>query len=182
MRGRENKMRRKISSQNSFISASHKVSSVFVLIKPDGVERDLNEAILNRLTNTGLNLVAKKWMKVTPDLAELHYRQKDGNVRRSYAPLKYIKRYLTSGKVFAMVWSGENAIQQIRSVVGDYTDPIKCRIGTIRRDFGIDSVRKAEAEERAVNNLIHASRSDYSAKRELGLWFPELNERKRIEA
>jgi len=157
-------------------------SSVFVLIKPDAVQRGFTEAILNRLKNTGLNLVAKKWMYVTPKLAELHYKQKDGSIKYGYAPLKDIQQYLTSGKVLAMIWSGYNAIQTIRRIVGDNTDPIKCQIGTIRRDFGVDTVLRAKMEARAVHNLIHASRSDHSASHEIKLWFPEIIEEKTITA
>ena len=162
-------------ARDNTVTRPSQVSAAFVLIKPDAVERGLTGAVLDRLARARLHLVARKWVIVTPELAERHYEMKDRSHKRRYAPLAYAKQYLVYRRVLAMVWSGPQALSRIRQVVGDGSDPASCKAGTVRRDFGVDTLEKAESERRAVRNLIHASRSISSATREIELWFPELN-------
>jgi len=79
---------------------------------------------------------------------------------------------VTRGPVIAIRIGGEDAIQAVRDVTG-YTDPVKAEKGTIRGDYGTDSLANSNEEERACENLVHASGNSEEAKIELELWFPE---------
>ncbi len=70
----------------------------------------------------------------------------------------------------ALVLEGENAIQRARDITG-YTDPAEAAKGTIRGNWGQDSIKKANAEHGPVHNLIHASGNPEEAKKEIGIWF-----------
>jgi len=86
--------------------------------------------------------------------------------------LERLRRYVTRGPVIAIRLGGEEAIQTVRRVTG-YTDPSTAEKGTIRGDYGADSIAKSTEEERACENLVHASGDRKEAERELELWFPE---------
>ena len=79
-------------------------------------------------------------------------------------------QFIVSTPVVAMVLQGEDAVQKVRKIAG-YTDPSKADKGTIRGDFGADSIAKANSERRATENLIHASGSVEEAQQEIALWF-----------
>ena len=137
------------------------------MIKPDGVQRALIGTIISRLESKGLKVVAAKMLHIGGDLASRHYGEHKG--KPFYEPLI---EYITTGPVLAMVLEGEGAISCVRTVVGA-TDPRKADPGTIRGDYGIETGR----------NLIHASDSPESAKREAALFFTdeELIDYKRID-
>jgi nucleoside-diphosphate kinase len=86
--------------------------------------------------------------------------------------LERLRMYFTRDPIIAIRFGGEDAIQAVRKVTG-YTDPATAEKGTIRGDFGTDSIAKSTAEGRACENLIHASGNSEEAKCELALWFPE---------
>ena len=75
------------------------------------------------------------------------------------------------GPVIAIKIGGEDAIQAVRRITG-YTEPSTAEKGTIRGDYGADSLMKSTNEGRACENLIHASGNQEEAKLELDLWFP----------
>jgi nucleoside-diphosphate kinase len=77
------------------------------------------------------------------------------------------------GNVFAFIIQGNNAITRIRSIVGA-TNPPLAQPGTIRFDFGVDSIDYANSENRGTENLVHASGSEEEALFEINLWFPEF--------
>ncbi|NIN52587.1 MAG: hypothetical protein GTO23_05435 [Nitrososphaeria archaeon] len=79
---------------------------------------------------------------------------------------------MTRGPVIAIRIGGVDAIQAVRDVTG-YTDPEKAEKGTIRGDYGTDSLANSNEEERACENLVHASGNQQEARVELELWFPE---------
>lgn len=127
----------------------------FVMVKPDGVERKLVGEIISRLENRNLNLEACKVMKIDRGLAEKHYEM------HSDKPFfSSLIKYITSGPVVAMVWSGEGAIAASRSTMGA-TDPAEATPGSIRGDFGLNIEK----------NLVHGSDSPESAQREVRLFF-----------
>ena len=68
--------------------------------------------------------------------------------------------FITSGKVVVMIIEGERAISVVRKMIGK-TDPLEAEVGTIRGDFGYST----------PDNLVHASDSEDSAKREINLFF-----------
>ena len=84
-----------------------------------------------------------------------------------------VRRYITRGPVIAIILEGENAIKRVREITG-YTDPKSADKGTIRGDFGKDSILEANSQKRSVQNLIHASGTPDEAKKEIKLWFPEM--------
>ena len=127
----------------------------FVMVKPDGVQRGIIGEVLQRFESKGLKLVAAKFMKIDEELASKHYGEHIG--KPFYEPLV---KFITSGPVLAMVWEGNNSISTVRTVVGK-TNPADAGPGTIRGDYGMTTGR----------NIIHASDSPTSAKREINLFF-----------
>jgi nucleoside-diphosphate kinase len=127
------------------------------MVKPDGVQRGLMGAIIQRLENRGLRLVAAKFMVVDKPLAEQHYA-----VHKGKPFYEGLIEYITSGPVLAMVWEGPSAISAIRQTMGA-TNPIEASPGSVRHDFGLEIGR----------NLTHASDSEETAVAEINLWFTE---------
>jgi nucleoside-diphosphate kinase len=79
---------------------------------------------------------------------------------------------MTSGPVVAMVWQGAHAVDVIRKITGG-TEPRTSDVGTVRGDFMLDSYTMANADERSVRNIVHASGTVEEANAEIGLWFTE---------
>lgn len=126
-----------------------------VLIKPDGVQRNLIGNIITRLEQRGLILVAAKLVQVSNELASEHYKVHLG--KPFYAGLI---QYITKSPVMAMVWEGPEAIKAVRQTMGA-TNPLQAAPGTVRHDFGLMTGR----------NLTHASDSPDTAQAEIALWF-----------
>ncbi|HHY59526.1 MAG TPA: nucleoside-diphosphate kinase [Clostridia bacterium] len=127
----------------------------FVMIKPDGVQRNLVGEIISRLEKKGYKLVAMKLMQLTEDHARIHYQE---HVGKPFFP--GLVEYITSGPVVAMVWEGKNAVKGIRQLMGA-TNPQEALPGTIRGDYGLDIGR----------NVIHGADSVESAQREMQIYF-----------
>ncbi|GAB6933062.1 nucleoside-diphosphate kinase [Calditerricola satsumensis] len=129
----------------------------FLMVKPDGVQRNLIGEIVSRFERKGFQLVAAKLMMVSRELAEKHYAE-----HKDKPFFEELVNFLTSGPVFAMVWQGENIIEVARAMMGK-TNPAEAAPGTIRGDFGVS----------IGMNVIHGSDSPESAEREIALWFDE---------
>lgn len=130
-----------------------------VLIKPDGVQRNLIGEVLGRIERKGLTFAALELKTVSEDLARQHYAEHDG--KPFFGSLL---EFITSGPVVAAVVEGERAIAAFRQIAGG-TDPVeKATPGTIRGDFAVVT----------QENLVHGSDSPESAAREIALWFPAL--------
>jgi len=156
------------------------------MIKPDGIKRNLIGKIISYLENDNLKIVGLKIIKPTREIIEKHYSDsleesitekalragvKVKNVNEyGKGILKWLRDFMMSSPVIVMVIKGENAIERARKIVG-YTDPAKAEKGTIRGDFGEDSVFVANSEGRPVKNLIHASGNKEEAEKEINLWF-----------
>jgi nucleoside-diphosphate kinase len=108
-----------------------------------------------------------KLLHVSNDLAKKHYEE---HAAKPFYP--GLVGFITSGPVVAMVIEGKDAVPVVRSMVGA-TNPAKSDPGTIRGDFALDTGR----------NIIHASDSPESAKREISLYFDksEIVDYKRID-
>ncbi|HID44076.1 MAG TPA: nucleoside-diphosphate kinase [Archaeoglobaceae archaeon] len=129
----------------------------FVMIKPDAVQRGIAGEIIARLERKGLKIVGMKMLHVDRELAEKHYAE------HSEKPFfRHLVNYITSSPAIAMVLEGKNAVSTVRTLVGA-TNPAEASPGTIRGDFGLETGR----------NVIHASDSNQSADREIGLFFNE---------
>ncbi|AEH47444.1 MULTISPECIES: nucleoside-diphosphate kinase [Parageobacillus] len=129
----------------------------FIMVKPDGVQRNLIGEIVARFEKKGFQLVGAKLMQVSRELAEQHYAE---HKERPF--FGELVDFITSGPVFAMVWEGENVIATARQMMGK-TNPQEAAPGTIRGDYGL-TVGK---------NVIHGSDSPESAEREIRLFFKE---------
>lgn len=133
------------------------MEKTFLMVKPDGVQRELIGDITSRFEKKGFQLVGAKLMTISKELAEEHYGE---HKERPF--FGELVDFITSGPVFAMVWQGENVIATARHMMGA-TNPSEATPGTVRGDFGV-TVGK---------NIIHGSDSPESAKREIGLFFNE---------
>ncbi|WP_209122592.1 nucleoside-diphosphate kinase [Alkalihalobacillus sp. BA299] len=129
----------------------------FLMVKPDGVQRNLVGEIVYRFEKKGFNLVGAKLMTVTKELAETHYAE---HKERPF--FGELVDFITSGPVFAMVWEGEKVISTARTMMGA-TNPADAAPGTIRGDFAAQ----------VAMNVIHGSDSPESAVREIGIFFKE---------
>ncbi|TRY72116.1 hypothetical protein TCAL_10595 [Tigriopus californicus] len=127
----------------------------FVMLKPDAVHRKMIGEIMNKLERRGFKLVATKYMKASRDLLQKHYADLS---RKAF--FKDLIDYMASGPVVPMVWEGLNVVQIVRTMLGE-TVPHKSAPGSLRGDLCVDVGR----------NIIHASDSVTSARKEIELWF-----------
>jgi nucleoside-diphosphate kinase len=129
-----------------------------VLVKPDAIRRGLLGEIISRFERKGLAIDALVLRTMDAGLADQHYAE---HVEKAFYPP--LKDFMTDGPLVAMVLSGDQVIDVVRALVGA-TDGRKAAPGTIRGDLSLSN----------RENLVHASDSAESAKRELALWFPDL--------
>jgi nucleoside-diphosphate kinase len=135
------------------------VEETLVLVKPDGVSRNLTGEILRRIEAKGYQLVDVKLVEASRELLAKHYEEHVG--KPFYEPLV---EFMESGPVVALRIAGDRVIEGFRSLAGT-TDPTTAAPGTIRGDLGRDWGLKVQ------QNLVHGSDSPESAARELELWF-----------
>lgn len=129
-----------------------------VLIKPDGVERNIIGNILSCYEDNGLKIIELKLMKATREIAEKHYSQHKG--KDFYEELI---TFITRGPLVAVILKGEDAIARIRKINGA-TSPTDAEEGSIRHRYA-----RSKTE-----NCVHASDNIESANQEIQLWFSEL--------
>jgi nucleoside-diphosphate kinase len=129
-----------------------------ILVKPDGVERKLLGEIISHYERKGLNIIALELIVADSETAKRHYEE---HAEKPY--FDELIKYITENKLCALVVEGENAVEIVRKINGD-KDPLKSDLGSIRGKFSIEKTR----------NLVHASDSAQSAKREISIWFPKL--------
>ncbi|HEY9313997.1 nucleoside-diphosphate kinase [Williamsia sp.] len=130
-----------------------------VLIKPDGVSRQLVGDIIGRIERKGLSLVAMELKTASDEIAAGHYAEHEG---KPFYPS--LLEFITSGPLVAAVLEGPRAIAAFRQIAGG-TDPVEKAVpGTIRGDYALST----------QFNLVHGSDSPDSAEREIALWFPDL--------
>ena len=129
----------------------------FIMIKPDGVQRNLVGEIVGRFETKGFTLVGMKLMQVSRELAEQHY-----GVHKERPFFGSLVDFIVSAPVVAMVWEGEGVVASARKLIGA-TNPLTAEPGTIRGDFGVSIGR----------NIIHGSDAIETAQSEIALWFKE---------
>ena len=130
-----------------------------VLLKPDTVERKLVGAVISRFEAKNLDVVAMDLRRLDEDTLSRHYEEHVG--KPFYADLV---SFMSRGPVVAMVVEGpEDTWEVVRAMMGA-TNPRSAASGTIRGDLGI----------LFTENLVHGSDSLASAKREIGIFFPNL--------
>ncbi len=135
------------------------VERTLSIIKPDATQRNLTGAIVARLEDAGLRVVAQRRIQLTPDLAKKLY-----HVHRDRAFFDDLCEFMTSGPVVVQVLEGDDAISKNREVMGA-TNPANAGKGTIRSDFG----QSVEA------NSVHGSDGPETAQREIAFFFSEID-------
>ncbi|SRR6056297_503547 len=133
------------------------VEKTFIMVKPDGIQRALLGEIIERFENKGLKLVGLKLLRMDEEMARKHYKEHENKEF-----FNNLLEFITSGPVVAMVWEADNAVYIGRKLVGP-TTPNEAEPGTIRGDFCINT----------QFNLIHASDSIESARKEIDIFFEE---------
>lgn len=139
------------------------VQQTLVLIKPDGLKKSLTGNVLTRLSETKLDIVAARIVKVSKELAAEHYISlKDKPFFDDL--LKYLMGEYHKKKVMALVYWGEDAIQKVRAICGS-TNPEEADPVSIRGSYGRITTKGV------YENVIHASANEQDAEREIKLWF-----------
>ena len=127
------------------------------IIKPDAVERKLEDKIKNIFINNNFEIVREKKVKLEKKDAEQFYK-----VHETKPFYNDLCEYLSSGPVLVMILRKENAIAENRKIMGS-TNPIEAAPGTIRKEFGI-SIDK---------NSVHGSDSKENAEIEIKFFFKD---------
>ena len=125
------------------------------IIKPDAVERNLENNIKNFFSNNSLRIVDSKKIQITKEEAEEFYK-----VHQSKPFYNDLCSYLSSGPIVVIILEGQNAISENRRLMGA-TDPQKAEKGTLRFNYGI-SIDK---------NSVHGSDNLNNAKKEIDFFF-----------
>lgn len=137
--------------------------ATLVLIKPDGLKKSLTGNILTRLSETKLDIVGARIVKVSRELAQKHYaRLKDKPFFEDL--LNYLMGEYHKKKVMALVYYGEDAIQKVRDICGA-TNPEEADPVSIRGAYGRITTKGV------YENVIHASANSEESEREIKLWF-----------
>jgi len=127
------------------------------IIKPDAIERKLEDKIKNIFIKNNFKIVKEKKVKLEKKDAEQFYK-----VHETKPFYNELCNYLSSGPVLVMVLKKENAIVDNRKIMGA-TNPQEAVPGTIRKEFGI-SIDK---------NSVHGSDSKENAEKEIDFFFKE---------
>ena len=133
------------------------MEETLVLIKPDGVKRQICGEILTRYERKGLIIKAMKLLQTPKELAQEHYAE-----HKDKPFFGELVDFITSGPVLAFVLAGKNAVTSVRTINGA-TNPVDATPGSIRGDYALTM----------DSNVVHASDSVDSGAREIHLWFPE---------
>ena len=133
------------------------VERTLILAKPDAMERSLAGEIMARFERRGMTLRAARLVTATREVGETHYDE-----HREKPFFGELVDFITSGPTLAMVFEGEGAISTARRTIGA-TNPADAEAGSLRGDLALAM----------PNNLVHGSDSPESAKREIGIWFPD---------
>lgn len=138
--------------------------ATLILIKPDGLKKSLTGNILTRLSETKLEIVAAKMVRVYRELAQQHYAHlKDKPFFDDL--IKYIQgEFHNRRKVMALVYWGEDAIKKCRELAGA-TNPEEAESTSIRGSYGRITTSGV------YENVIHVSSNEQEAEREIKLWF-----------
>lgn len=175
-----------------------KEERTYVMVKPDGVKKGLVGEIIKRFEQRDLKVVALEMFQPTAVEIDDHYPKDPAWVKRlgektlatyekygydamedfgTVAPenigpeiRKWLVDYMLSAPLVKMVVEGTHAVDMVRKICGP-TLPYMADMGTIRGDFSNDSPVLANAEKRAVANILHASETPEEAAHEIEHWF-----------
>jgi len=128
------------------------------IVKPDAVQRNLIGEIIRRIEQSGLQVAAARFLRLSRSDAEGFYA-----VHRERPFFGSLVEYMCSGPVMVLALEGDNAIKRWRDLMGA-TDPAKAEPGTIRKDLG----QSVEA------NATHGSDAPETARNEIAYFFRTL--------
>ena len=131
------------------------IEQTLSIIKPDAVERNLDNKIKYFFQKNNLKIVKSKKVKISKEEASEFYK-----VHQTKPFYNELCNYLSSGPIVVMVLEGENAVSRNRQLMGA-TDPLKAKDGTLRKIYGI-SIDK---------NSVHGSDSLANGKIEIDFFF-----------
>ena len=131
------------------------VEQTLSIIKPDAVERNLDQQIKSIFIKNGFKIIKEKKIKLEKNEAEHFYK-----VHQTKPFYNDLCEYLSSGPIIVMILEKKDAVLANRNLMGA-TDPKKAEEGTIRKSFGI-SIDK---------NSVHGSDSSENAKIEIKFFF-----------
>jgi nucleoside-diphosphate kinase len=137
--------------------------STLVLVKPDGIHKELVGPVLTKLAETSLIIIAAKMLQVSKGLAEEHY----GHLKDKpfFGELiQFIMGEFHTPRVMALVYHGPDAVSKVRQKCGA-THPENAEPNSIRGSFGRVTTKGI------FENVVHASESVEEAEREIKLWF-----------
>jgi nucleoside-diphosphate kinase len=134
-------------------------SRTLILVKPDAFERGLTGEVLARFERKGLRLVALRQLTIDDEFAGRHYEE---HTDKPF--FGELVEFITGGPLVAAVLEGVDATTAARQIIGA-TNPPEAAPGSIRGDLALE----------VTFNLVHGSDSEESAKREIELWFPDLD-------
>ena len=131
------------------------IEQTLSIIKPDAVERNLQDQIKQEFINKGFEIIKEKKIHISKEEAERFYK-----VHESKPFYNDLCTYLSSGPIIVMTLQRENAVAENRKLMGA-TNPVDAEEGTLRKKYGI-SIDK---------NSVHGSDSNENAKIELEFFF-----------
>ena len=131
------------------------IEQTLSIIKPDAVERNLDNKIKSCFEKNNLKILKSKKVKISKEEASEFYK-----VHQTKPFYNELCNYLSSGPIVVMVLEGENAVSRNRQLMGA-TDPLKAKDGTLRKIYGI-SIDK---------NSVHGSDSLANGKIEIDFFF-----------
>ncbi len=131
------------------------MSRTLLIVKPDATERNLIGHIVSRLEKARFKIVEMRMVRLDEQQAKKFYAVHEGKPF-----LDSLVKFMTSGPVVPMVLEKENAVTELRTLIGA-TDPAKASCGTIRYEIARDIEK----------NSVHASDSDDNAVKEIGFFF-----------
>lgn len=175
-----------------------KEEKTYVMVKPDGVKKGLIGEIIKRFEQRDLKIVALDMFQPTHEQIDNHYPKDPAWITRlgektlstyekyGYDAMedfgtteaekigpeirKWLIDYMTSAPLVKMVVQGTHAVDMVRKISGP-TMPYLADMGTLRGDYSNDSPAVANAEKRAVMNIMHASETPEEAAHEIKYWF-----------
>lgn len=145
-------------------------SYALIIMKPDALESELVETIIKRFIGKEFLIEMIGFKKVDERLILTHYAhvvEKLGESFKKMAIADFVGKAMIP---IILSQAGTDAILNARALTGA-TDPAKALPGSIRGDYGIDSMEKADLEGRCCYNLLHCSDSNESLLAEIRLWF-----------
>ena len=125
------------------------------IIKPDSVERNLENEIKSFFLKNGLKIIKSKKVKISKEEASEFYK-----VHQTKPFYDDLCNYLSSGPIVVLILEGQNVVSKYREIMGA-TDPLKAEEGTLRKKYGI-SIDK---------NSVHGSDSTENAQLEINFFF-----------